>query len=172
MGIENSNSGLYLHVDFDKTPEINFNKARVRRAFVTVGQKVMAESRRLVARRAISKGGEAPGFRTGRLSKSIGYRVPTATANRPGFMAKIAPNQKNGKGSRPINGDFYPAFLWYGVKRNAKRGKSHKKGASGGDGWKIAPRKNFMEQALLNKQSWIERILFEALRDSVRPVKK
>ncbi|KFK95024.1 MULTISPECIES: hypothetical protein [unclassified Serratia (in: enterobacteria)] len=172
MGVENSNSGLYLHVDFDQTPEITFNKARVRRAFVTVGQKVMAESRRIVARRAISKAGEVPGFRTGRLAKSIGYRVPTATATRPGFMAKIAPNQKGGKGNRLINGDFYPAFLWYGVRRGARRGKSHKKGASGGSNWKIAPRKNFMEQALLNKQAWIERVLFEALQSSVRPVKK
>ncbi|WP_127958088.1 hypothetical protein [Serratia microhaemolytica] len=168
MGIESSNSGLYLHIDFDKTPEITFNKAKVRRAFVNVGQRVMAESRRLVARRAISKAGEAPGFRTGRLSKSIGYKVPTATASRPGFMVKVAPNQKGGKGSRPITGDFYPAFLWYGVRRGAKRGKKHKKGSSGGSPWRIAPRKNFMEQALHNKRAWIEQVLFNALQDSVK----
>ncbi|HDL8228965.1 TPA: hypothetical protein PXQ64_004727, partial [Yersinia enterocolitica] len=70
MAIENSTSGLYLHVDFDKETEITFNKARVRRAFVSVGQNVLRESRRLVARRAISKAGESPGYRTGRLAKS------------------------------------------------------------------------------------------------------
>lgn len=172
MAIENSNSGLYLHVDFDKAPELTFNKARVRRAFVTIGQNVLRESRRLVARRAISKAGETPGYRTGALAKSIGFRVPTATTNRPGFLVRIAPNQKGGKGSRPLEGDFYPAFLYYGVRRKAKRNKNHRRGGSGGDGWKLKPRKNFMEQALLNRRAWIERVLFDALQSSLRPVKK
>lgn len=172
MGIENSTSSLYLHVDFDKETEITFNKARVRRAFVSVGQNVLREARRLVARRAISNAGEVPGYRTGRLAKSIGYRVPTATANRPGFLVRIAPNQKGGKGSRPIEGAFYPAFLFYGVKQGARRNKNHRRGGAGGDGWKIKPRKNFMEQALFNRQAWIQRVLFEALQSSVRPVKK
>ncbi|QBH98415.1 hypothetical protein EKN56_19680 [Limnobaculum zhutongyuii] len=172
MAIEDSNTGLYLHVDFPKDPEFRFIRARVRKAFIASGQSVMKEARRQLARRAVSRAGEIPGFRTGKLSKSIGYYVPRASSRRLGFMAKVAPNQKNGKASRPIKGDFYPAFLYYGVRRGAKRRRKHHKGASGGQGWKIEPRKNFMEVALLNRRAWVEAVLFKALQDSLRPVKK
>ncbi|CNI84158.1 hypothetical protein ACNHFS_004452 [Yersinia enterocolitica] len=171
MGIENSTSGLYLHVDFDKPKELEFNQKRVRNAFAKVGRGVQDEARRLVARRAISKAGEAPGTRTGGLSRSIGYKVPTPSDGRPGFMVRIAPNQKGGRRATRLpsgdDDDFYPAFLFYGVKRKAKRGRSHRKGASGGSGWKIAPRKNFMTEALSNRRSWAEKVLFNALKKSV-----
>lgn len=169
MGMESSTSGLYLHVDFDKPKELEFNQKRVRNAFARVGRGVQDEARRLVARRAISKAGEAPGTRTGGLSKSIGYKVPSPSAGRPGFMVRIAPNQKGGRRATrlPSGDDFYPAFLFYGVKRKARRGRSHRKGASGGSGWKIAPRKNFMTEALSNRRSWAEKVLFNALKKSV-----
>lgn len=96
MGMERSTSGLYLHVDFDKPKELEFNQKRVRNAFAKVGRGVQDDARRLVARRAISKAGEAPGTRTGGLSRSIGYKVPTPSDGRPGFMVRIAPNQKGG----------------------------------------------------------------------------
>ncbi|CQH51068.1 hypothetical protein ACX1H4_11990 [Yersinia enterocolitica] len=171
MGMERSTSGLYLHVDFDKPKELEFNQKRVRNAFAKVGRGVQDDARRLVARRAISKAGEAPGTRTGGLSRSIGYKVPTPSDGRPGFMVRIAPNQKGGRRATRLpsgdDDDFYPAFLFYGVKRKAKRGRSHRKGASGGSGWKIAPRKNFMTEALSNRRSWAEKVLFNALKKSV-----
>ncbi|AHM75144.1 hypothetical protein [Yersinia hibernica] len=171
MGMESSTSGLYLHVDFDKPKELEFNQKRVRNAFAKVGRGVQDEARRLVARHAISKAGEAPGTRTGGLSKSIGYKVPSPSDGRPGFMVRIAPNQKGGRRATRLpsgdDDDFYPAFLFYGVKRKAKRGRSHRKGASGGSGWKIAPRKNFMTEALANRRSWAEKVLFNALKKSV-----
>ncbi|EQB6527013.1 hypothetical protein ACYRY4_004420, partial [Yersinia enterocolitica] len=142
-----------------------------RNAFAKVGRGVQDDARRLVARRAISKAGEAPGTRTGGLSRSIGYKVPTPSDGRPGFMVRIAPNQKGGRRATRLpsgdDDDFYPAFLFYGVKRKAKRGRSHRKGASGGSGWKIAPRKNFMTEALSNRRSWAEKVLFNALKKSV-----
>ncbi|EMV2843731.1 hypothetical protein AAB167_005210, partial [Escherichia coli] len=122
----------FLHVDFQQPAEMRFNRARVRRAFVTIGQRHMRDARRLVMRRARSAPGENPGYQTGRLARSIGYMVPRASKHRPGFMARIAPNQRNGEGNRRINGDFYPAFLFYGVRRGAKRRRSHHRGASGG----------------------------------------
>ncbi|EFB7542779.1 hypothetical protein E4J12_23865, partial [Escherichia coli] len=111
----------FLHVDFQQPAEMRFNRARVRRAFVTIGQRHMRDARRLVMRRARSAPGENPGYQTGRLARSIGYMVPRASKHRPGFMARIAPNQRNGEGNRRITGDFYPAFLFYGVRRGAKR---------------------------------------------------
>ena len=172
MPLFDSTSGVYLHVDFPNAETVTFNKARVRRAFVTIGQKLLAESRRIVARRAISKAGEMPGYQRGALAKSIGFYVPRASGSRPGFMVRIAPNQKNGKGSRPISGDFYPAYLFYGVRAGARRTKKHKKGARGGNGWRMAPRGNFMTEALLNKREWSESVLFNALRDAVKPSKE
>ncbi|WP_413722692.1 hypothetical protein ACL2XG_05340 [Sodalis sp. RH24] len=171
MALFDSTSGMYLHVDFPNAETVTFNKARVRRAFVSIGQKLLAESRRIVARRAISKAGEMPGFQSGALAKSVGFYVPRPSGSRPGFMVRIAPNQKRGKGSKPIDGEFYPAYLFYGVRAGARRNKKHKKGSSGGDGWRMAPRGNFMTQALLNKREWSETVLFNALRDSVKPGK-
>ncbi|MCZ5296728.1 hypothetical protein O5703_25955, partial [Escherichia coli] len=78
--------------------EMRFNRARVRRAFVTIGQRHMRDARRLVMRRARSAPGENPGYQTGRLARSIGYMVPRASKKRAGFMTRIAPNQRNGKG--------------------------------------------------------------------------
>ena len=60
----------FLHVDFQQPAEMRFNRARVRRAFVTIGQRHMRDARRLVMRRARSAPGENPGYQTGRLARS------------------------------------------------------------------------------------------------------
>lgn len=49
----------FFHVDVQQPAEMRFNRARVRRAFVTIGQRHMRDARRLVMRRARS----APGPR-------------------------------------------------------------------------------------------------------------
>ena len=36
----------FLHVDFQQPAEMRFNRARVRRAFVTIGQRHMRDARR------------------------------------------------------------------------------------------------------------------------------
>ncbi len=86
----------FFHVDFQQPKEMRFNRARVRRAFIHIGQRHMRDARRLVMRRGRSEPGENPGYQSGRLAKSIGYMVPRASKNRPGFMTRIAPNQRNG----------------------------------------------------------------------------
>ncbi|HAN8568488.1 TPA: hypothetical protein IGM80_005081, partial [Escherichia coli] len=116
--------------------------------------------------------GENPGYQTGRLARSIGYMVPRASKHRPGFMARIAPNQRNGEGNRHITGDFYPAFLFYGVKRGAKRRRSHHRGASGGRGWRLAPRNNFMVETLEKNHSWTRYFLARELRKSLKPERR
>lgn len=57
----------FFHVDVQQPAEMRFNRARVRRAFVTIGQRHMRDARRLVMRRARSAPGENPGYQTGRL---------------------------------------------------------------------------------------------------------
>ncbi|MBK4723908.1 hypothetical protein [Pantoea agglomerans] len=161
-----------LHVEFKQPEELVFNRSRMRKAFIKIGQVHMRDARRLVMNRARSNPGENPGYRTGKLARSIGYYVPRASSRRPGLMVRIAPNQKRGEGNRLIEGDFYPAFLFYGVRRGAKRKKSHHKGKSGGSGWKVAPRNNFMTQVLENRKSWTRYILSRELRKSLRPQRK
>ncbi len=80
----------FFHVDVQQPAEMRFNRARVRRAFITIGQRHMRDARRLVMRRARSAPGENPGYQTGRLARSIGYMVPRASKHRPGFMARIS----------------------------------------------------------------------------------
>lgn len=116
--------------------------------------------------------GVEPQYQTGRLARSIGYMVPRASKHRPGFMARIAPNQRNGEGNRRITGDFYPAFLFYGVRRGAKRRRSHHRGASGGSGWRLAPRNNFMVETLEKNRSWTRYFLARELRKSLKPERR
>ncbi len=116
--------------------------------------------------------GENPGYQTGRLARSIGYMVPRASKKRAGFMTRIAPNQRNGKGNRMISGDFYPAFLFFGVRGGAKRRRSHHRGASGGSGWRLAPRNNFMVETLEKNRSWTRYFLARELRKSLKPERR
>ncbi|MCN2030033.1 hypothetical protein MLZ02_23345 [Escherichia coli] len=162
----------FFHVDVQQPAEMRFNRARVRRAFVTIGQCHMRDARRLVMRRARSAPGENPGYQTGRLARSIGYMVPRASKKRAGFMTRIAPNQRNGKGNRMISGDFYPAFLFFGVRGGAKRRRSHHRGASCGSGWRLAPRNNFMVEALEKNRSWTRYFLARELRKSLKPERR
>jgi len=158
-----------IHVDFVQPEELVFNRARLRKAFTKIGQVHMRDARRLVMGRGRSAPGDNPSYRTGKLARSIGYYVPRASKSRPGFMVKIAPNQKRGEGNRAISGAFYPAFLFYGVRRGATRKKKHHRGASGGSGWKIAPRNNFMVEALERRRAWTRYFLSRELRKSLRP---
>lgn len=172
MTVEQSSSGAYLHVDFPDAMEIRFNKARVRRAFVEVGRKLLRDSRRRVSRRAISEAGQSPGFQSGDLAKSIGYYVPRPSSRRPGFMVKVSHNSKGEGASKDIPSEaFYPAYLYYGVRRGARRTKKHKKGASGGSQWRITPRENYLAKVMMDRSYWIQRTLFLALKASVRPEK-
>lgn len=171
MRVSSDAGAAYLHIDFPNAQELSFNRARVRRAFITIGRDLLRDSRRLVARRAISHAGQNPGFRSGTLAKSIGYVVPKATARRPGFMVKVAHNMPDGSSRQIPSKDFYPAFLFYGVRRGAKRRKSHKAGASGGKPWRIEPRANYLATAVKRRRYMIQRFLFNELQASVRAKK-
>lgn len=176
----------FIHVDFPDAKTVQFKRPVVRRAFAKIGKVIQSTARERVSQRHGSRPGEDPGYYSGRMARSIGYAVPRATSRRPGFMVKISPNQKGGKGMSPIqthagphSSGFYPAYLQFGVRRGAraqiKKGRGgkdvrvKKKGSSGGSGWRIAPRGNFMTEALKDKRDWTERTLFSALQRAVKP---
>ncbi|EKY5493125.1 hypothetical protein QFU37_005379, partial [Escherichia coli] len=48
------NQTAFLHVDFKQPKELEFNRARLRRAFVQIGRVYMRDARRLVIKRGRS----------------------------------------------------------------------------------------------------------------------
>lgn len=165
----------FLHVDFKQPEEMEFNRARLRRAFVQIGRVYMRDARRLVMRRGRSAPGENPGYQTGRLARSIGYYVPVKL---PSFWpdGQDFPNQKNGQGNRrfPEGSAYYPAFLYYGVRHAAygmsKKDKRQKKQHS--SRWRLAPRNNFMVETLEKNRSWTRYFLARELRKSLKPERR
>lgn len=165
-------SSSLLHIEFEQPNEMVFDRARMRRAFTAIGKRHMQDARRLVSGRSVSRANENPGMRSKKLSRSIGYFIPRASKRRSGLMVRIAPNQKRGAYSRPITGAFYPAFLYYGVRRGARRRRGHHRGASGGSGWRIAPRSNYMAETLRRNNSWTRSLLLRELQASLKPRKR
>jgi len=137
-------------IKIDGFNRLIFDKRELKAAIRKGGNVVKTEARRLIARRAVSGAGDLPGRVTGAMSKSIktnvgsggGYvRVmPYMTEE----MRKYTATKKNPKGS------FYPAFLFYGTSRGLK------------------PRKDFMLQALDNKQVQIRSAISASLLNAIR----
>jgi hypothetical protein len=114
---------------------IVFNKRELKAAIRKGGAEVRAEARRLIARRAISGPGELPGRDTGAMMRSIKVKVGSG-----GGYAKILPYK-----TAEMGDDFYPEYLNYGTSRGLK------------------PRKNFMVDALDNKQAMVRAAISAAL---------
>lgn len=141
-----TSGGVYLDVSLEShLDSIDFRKFHVRKAMGQIGRMVQFRARRLVARRAISDPDGYPGIDSGQLLRSIGYAV-----SRSGFLVIVQP--KKTAGMR----EFYPAFLYYGAEGRSR----------GGD---LAPRKNYMIDAMNIKRDYIQRELFQALSRSIKP---
>ena len=147
-----------VHVEGESLDRADFDKKRVRKIMRTVGQKVQTDARRLVSRRAVSKGGQYPGRRSGTLFRATKYKV-----SRSGFLVTIAPRATNGTTK---NGGFYPAILYYGVRRGARRNASHRKQQASG-AWRIAPRENWTVKAAENRRAWAQQTIADGLRDAL-----
>ncbi|EOI3537343.1 hypothetical protein QLY38_07430 [Cronobacter sakazakii] len=74
-------------------------------------------------------------------------------------------------GLRRFQEIYIEVLLFYGVRRGAKRQRSHHKGKSGGSGWKVAPRNNYMTEVLARRKAWTRYTLQRALRKALRPPK-
>jgi hypothetical protein len=143
-----SPGGVSLNVRVIGHDRIDFDKRQIRRALRVAGRAVQKEARRQVSRKAISAAGEAPGRQTGTLSRSIKVKVGGG-----GFWVKVAPQKTEGMK------DFYPAFLWYGVKSKPESGRQ----------WRIAPRANYMTIALEAKREASRQVLATALSSALKP---
>lgn len=168
---------IKVGLDFHKT--IDYDTKAMRRALVRGAAEVRKEARRLIARRAISAGGEFPGQSSGTLRRSIGV----VSKGSKGGWIKIGVRKTAGMDQ------FYPAFLFYGVKKRGSRierlapgeglGKSNrrKRGAraslveerKASTDYVIAPRANYIVAALDAKRDHIKNIIQEALRSALVP---
>ncbi len=132
---------LEIHETIEGHSRIDFDKSKVRRALRGIGRDVQKTARRLIARRAISHPGEYPGRTSGELWRSIKVRV-----SRSGFLVKIMPEKT------PTMPAYYPAFLYFGSPaRN------------------LAPRRNYMIDALESRRDGVRTTLRGALADSLVP---
>ena len=170
--------GTEVHVGLAFHKTIDYDRRVLRRAMVKGAGVIRKEARRLVSRRAISSPGEDPGVQSGLLRRSIGV---VSKGSRGGWI-KIGvrkPQQMK---------DFYPAFLFYGVKRLGKigrlapgqgHGKSNRRGRGeraaivaerrSSTGFVVAPRANYMTESLAAKREVVQSMIRASLKDALVP---
>ncbi|MCX5508381.1 hypothetical protein [Pseudomonas sp. BJa3] len=153
----------YLHVEgFDQFDREAFNKRKIRAGMRKVGQLITGR-----AQMNLALGGGQDGYpvsRSGATIDSIGYKV-----SRAGFLVRISPTKTSSMK------EFYPAYLHYGVRMGSRvrgRGPGMARRARGKrqellearrqNDWRIAPRDNYMTDALVDSRDEVRRILQQA----------
>lgn len=123
---------------------VDFDKKKIRKALRAEGGIIRKAARGMVSRKIMASApGEYPARQTGTLMRSIKVKV-----SRPGFLVKIAPYKT---AAMPM---FYPAVLHAGSKK-----------------MNIAPRKNFMTDALDARREQSRAAILNALEDALIPRK-
>lgn len=169
-----------VNVKFEGFSRLDFDKKKIRVAMRVIGRAVAQSAKGLVSKKGKSSPGENPGRNTGALRRSIRYKI-----SRPGFLVRIAPF-----GTKELGENFYPAYLHYGVKTFGRIGRAApgelvglrnrrlrgqraalvaKKKAS--KSYRIAPRANYMVEALEQKREHVRKVLRLALEDALVPRK-
>lgn len=133
---------IELQVGLQGYKIIDYDRRALRKAMREGAAQVRKEARRIVSRRAISRAGEYPGLRTGRLRRAIGV---VGRGSKGGWI-------KVGVRRTAEMKDFYPAFLFYGSPSTG-----------------LAKRGNFMETALKNRRDSIRGAARAALQNSLVP---
>jgi hypothetical protein len=130
-----------LDVKITGFTRIDFDKKKIRKVLRKEGALVRKIARGLIMRRAISKPGEYPGRKKGATLRSIKAKV-----SKSGFLVRIAPQKTAEMGK-----DFYPAYLFYGSVPN-----------------NLAPRKNYMTEALDRRREGARAAILNGLKDSFK----
>lgn len=165
--------GAYMHIDgFDQFHRDLFDRKEIKKGMRKAGKLV---AQRAQLNLALARGqGNYPVNRTGATVDSIKFKV-----SRAGFLVKVAPRKTSAMK------EYYPAYLHYGVKAGGKpkalapgkgRGKSNRrakgqlaaeKAERAAGAWRIAPRANYMEDALQDSKAQVEAILKAAFAAAI-----
>lgn len=157
-----ASSDVTFHVEgFDQFQKIDFDKSEIKTAMRKVGRIIRNDARRRVNRSDKSSG--YPKKQTGLLRRSIRFKV-----SRSGFLVRVAPQMVSGMK------DFYPAFLYYGVRKSPLKGRervrARRKGGLKDKPYRIEPHsRNYMQDALDASAREAQDIMFDALRRSFQP---
>lgn len=157
----------HMHIEgFDQFHRDSFDKRKVRAGFRKAGRLVTARAQLNLA--LAGGAGNYPRKVSGVLRDSIKMRV-----SRSGFMVKVMPDKTSGMD------DYYPAFLHYGVKQGSRvkgtGGERRKKGeravlvaARKASGWRIAPRDNYIADALEDENDRVRSVLADGFAAALR----
>lgn len=170
--------GTEVHVGLEFHKIIDYDRRLLRRAMAKGAGEIRKEARRQVARRVISAPGENPGLQTGTLRRAIGVVSKGTWGGWIKIGVKKPPQMK----------EFYPAFLFYGVKKLGKiqrlapgegRGSSNRRRRGdraalvaerrANTGFFVAPRNNYMVDALNAKRDVVKQIIQDALKNALVP---
>ena len=176
--IKSGYGGVEVHVGLKFHSYIDYDRRALRRAMAKGAGIVRQEARRLVSNKAISQAGQFPGMNTGVLKRAIGV----VSKGTHGGWIKVGV-KKTAKMQ-----DFYPAFLFYGVKKLGKiqrlaPGEGHGRSNRRGRGERaalieerkntgeffVAPRGNYMTEAMQAKRESVQAVIRAALKDALVP---
>lgn len=171
-------SGVRIDVGLAFHKTIDYDRKAMRGALARGAAIVRKEARRAVSRRAISAPGEDPGMDSGDLRRGIGV----VSRGGKGGWVKIGVRKLKSMSA------FYPAFLYYGSKGHGRIqrlepglgiGKSNRRRRGEraalieerrqNGQYVVAPRSNYIANALNAKRNEIRSMIQSALRDSLVP---
>lgn len=141
--------GIYLKLDELDLQRTDFDKRKFKPFLRVIGGKLRKSARVRVNSYWTSKPNTYPGKKSGALQRAISVKY-----FRSGYGLKLQQDMPKRRAGDTKEEAFYPAFLRYGVK--------------GKGSWRIAPRKNYIEDAFnLHREEMVNsvaQVLGESLK--------
>lgn len=143
--------GLYLKLDELDLQRTDFDKRKFKPFLRVIGGKLRKSARVRVNSYWTSKPNTYPGKKSGALQRAISVKY-----FRSGYGLKLQQDMPKRRAGDTKKEAFYPAFLRYGVK--------------GKGSWRIAPRKNYIEDAFnLHREEMVNSVA-QALGESLKGI--
>lgn len=143
--------GIYLKLDELDLQRADFDKRKFKPFLRVIGGKLRKSARIRVNSYWTSKPNTYPGKKTGALQRAISVKY-----FRSGYGLKLQQDMPKRRAGDAKEEAFYPAFLRYGVK--------------GKGGWRINPRKNYIEDSFeLHRQEMVNGVA-QALGESLKGI--
>lgn len=143
--------GIYLKLDELDLQRTDFDKRKFKPFLRVIGGKLRRSARVRVNSEWTSRPNTYPGKKTGALQRAISVKY-----FRSGYGLKLQQDMPKRRAGDAKEEAFYPAFLRYGVK--------------GKGGWRINPRKNYIEDSFeLHRQEMVSGVA-QALGESLKGI--